>query len=96
MKVKGNPKCTSANPSSPSGAQNKDFGAARVCGKRFLYGILGFGSAKSGTRAIFARSPYSRSSYFAPSSETQGQIVGARESLNGRKNMARRNACYAG
>ena len=25
-----------------------------------------------------------------PSSETQGQIVGARESLNGRKNMARR------
>ena len=24
------------------------------------------------------------------SSETQGQIVGARESLNGRKNMARR------
>ena len=27
---------------------------------------------------------------FAPSSETQGQIVGARESLNGWKNMARR------
>ena len=27
---------------------------------------------------------------FPPSSETQGQIVGARESLNGRKNMARR------
>ena len=30
------------------------------------------------------------------SSETQGQIVGARESLNGRKNMARRkvkNGC---
>ena len=26
----------------------------------------------------------------SPSSETQGQIVGARESLNGRKNMARR------
>ena len=25
-----------------------------------------------------------------PSSETQGQVVGARESLNGRKNMARR------
>ena len=25
-----------------------------------------------------------------PSSETQGQIVGARESRNGRKNMARR------
>jgi len=25
-----------------------------------------------------------------PSSETQGQIVGARESLNGRKNKARR------
>ena len=25
-----------------------------------------------------------------PSSETQGQIVGARESLNGRENMARR------
>ena len=25
-----------------------------------------------------------------PSSETQGQIVGVRESLNGRKNMARR------
>ena len=25
-----------------------------------------------------------------PSSETQGQIVGARESLKGRKNMARR------
>ena len=28
--------------------------------------------------------------YVCPSSETQGQIVGARESLNGRKNMARR------
>ena len=27
---------------------------------------------------------------FQPSSETQGQIVGARESVNGRKNMARR------
>ena len=27
---------------------------------------------------------------FFPSSETQGQIVGARESLNGRENMARR------
>ena len=26
----------------------------------------------------------------SPSSETQGQIVGARESLNGRENMARR------
>jgi len=30
------------------------------------------------------------SSSAAPSSETQGQIVGTRESLNGRKNMARR------
>ena len=29
-------------------------------------------------------------SVHSPSSETQGQIVGARESLNGRKNMARR------
>ena len=29
-------------------------------------------------------------SWHVPSSETQGQIVGARESLNGRKNMARR------
>ena len=28
--------------------------------------------------------------FFAPSSETQGQIVGAKESLNGRENMARR------
>ena len=28
--------------------------------------------------------------YICPSSESQGQIVGARESLNGRKNMARR------
>ena len=28
--------------------------------------------------------------YLTPSPETQGQIVGARESLNGRKNMARR------
>ena len=30
------------------------------------------------------------STAFFPSSETQGQIVGASESLNGRKNMARR------
>ena len=29
-------------------------------------------------------------SYTLTSSETQGQIVGARESLNGRENMARR------
>ena len=29
-----------------------------------------------------------------PSSETQGQIVGARESLNGRKNMARRKVTH--
>ena len=28
--------------------------------------------------------------YYIPSSETQGQIVEARESLNGRENMARR------
>ena len=27
---------------------------------------------------------------YSPSSETQGQIVGARESLNGRENMAQR------
>ena len=30
------------------------------------------------------------SSFAVPSSETQGQIKGARESLNGRKNMTRR------
>ena len=36
--------------------------------------------------------PYAVSTciHLLPSSDTQGQIVGARESLNGRKNMARR------
>ena len=36
------------------------------------------------------------SSHRVPSSETQGQIVGARESLNGRKNMARRKVKTGG
>ena len=33
---------------------------------------------------------YNEFARFVASSETQGQIVGARESLNGRKNKARR------
>ena len=36
------------------------------------------------------------SSHRVPSSETQGQIVGARESLNGRENMARRKVKTGG
>ena len=38
----------------------------------------------------YIKSAYQISIYVKTSSETQGQIVGARESLNGQKNMARR------
>ena len=41
------------------------------------------------TVAIFVYKTMNQRSCFCTSSETQGQIVGARESLNGRKNMAR-------
>ena len=42
---------------------------------------------------VLLKNPFSSElvTYSNSSSETQGQIVGARESLNGRKYMARRN-----
>ena len=46
--------------------------------------------SKSLLKKIFSRSVKDRGSNETPSSETQGQIVGTSESLNGRENVARR------
>ena len=61
-----------------------------------VFGHLGYNRPCHGPRLSFI-SPGPQSNYTqrklgpkAPSSETQGQIVGAKESLNGRKNKARR------
>ena len=46
--------------------------------------------SKSLLKKRFLRSVKDRGSNETPSSETQGQIVGTSESLNGRENVARR------
>ena len=56
------------------------FGAVRTCFDHVLSKFSGF----SWERILFFNSACVNTS-----SETQGQIVGARESLNGRKNIAR-------
>ena len=56
-----------------------------------LEDVAGNVAARSDVINVFHKIASLRaSSPFEASSETQGQILGARESLNGRKNMARR------
>ena len=64
----------------------------------FLFYFIVFGK-KRGIRESFLKKAscwifVKRSGMLDPSSETRGQIVGARESLNGRKKMAQRKVKY--